>query len=139
MKKNTRKDKLKKTKHFVTKNGHAVELCSYSVIDLDTGLELLRGAKYRCMSFTVEENTYKKYLFFGPDITIYKRELTIKGRLCAIFYFVGDCKENWGSYVMSAGRLLGLKARYYADLNEKILYAGEFLKRHGYEIRKVKA
>ena len=108
------------------------------VVDLDTGLAIMRGTKARCFWWTVEEGFIRKNIFFGPRINIYKREVNIKGRMCVIFYFTGGVREVWGSLVTPAGRLLDLKGRFYAPLSEKGVDCKDLLKAHGYHVETIK-
>lgn len=135
MRKYTRNQKSKVLTAFMNDEGVQVQPCAYLVIDLDTGLLLARGTKYKCFDMMPVSSTYR---WFFRRRTVYKRETTIKGRLCVIFYAVGDVREIWGSCICSAGRLLNLKARFYENVGQDVSQCTKLLLANGYVVKEVK-
>lgn len=90
--------------------------CRYLLIDLCTGRELVRGAKWK--------DKYILHMFFKYEgmfktgwrrrkIGEYIREITVKGRPCLLVVFEGAPVCEVYSIVTSAGCLVGLKGTWY--------------------------
>ena len=91
------------------------EYCRYGVTDIETGVVLITGEKWKDVSDLVPMGSFRSGFFglLGRKIVTYARIAEIKGRYCLIEYFTGSPQTEVGSCVTISGRLLGLSGKWY--------------------------
>lgn len=91
------------------------EHCTYGIFDIETGVILIKGNKWKETFGLVPLGSFRSGFFgvLGSKITTYGRKLKVKNRDCFIFYYANSPQREAGSCITMPGRLMGLRGKWY--------------------------
>lgn len=94
--------------------------CRYTVVDIATGYELACGEKYKDFENSkiryVQVCEWRDFPFFWRKVCVLFRTVTIKGRECAIIYWVERDKKHVSNYSYRFKGNYLLRARDYSGI-----------------------
>lgn len=82
------------------------EFCRYAVWDLETGVLLVCGEKYKVNQNLTYEQSFR---YFFRKVSAYTRFTDIKGRFVKVVFWFNAPKRKPCHFVTDAGLILGLR------------------------------
>ncbi len=85
------------------------EFCRYAVRDLETGISLVVGEKYKAKGNLRYITSFRSWNTWFRKIDAYERYAVIRGRAVCIDYWFNTPKRKPCRYITEFGRTLGVQ------------------------------